>query len=525
MGSKRNDRQNHSSDFKQKMTTATDAASNQTDPVPGASGEQAPKQKNNQKGTKALWDLFALSGAEVLGKLAGFIAFATLARLFSPDGYGAIELAFSFLMFFSSFIDFGLGPIGSREVARDHQQATAYSSLIPATRVLLLCAAIPLMAISAWLMNLPDSTVLLILVMSAALFTMPFNQKWLLQGLERMTWVSLGQAIHMLIFMLGVIVLVGQGASPLLVGTIEVMAAAATAAWFLFMQYRIGLPLRLRFDRRAIQHLLVQAMPVGTGKIVWALNQNLPILLVGVLGNAIEVAWYAVAIRVVNALISFNMIYHFNLYPNVVSRLQQSHESFLTLSEPSFRLCAWAGTFVALVGSLIAESVIVLAFGSNYAPGSTTLSILIWIVPVMLLSSHARWALVASNNQQYVLHAQIGGVIVCAIICFLLVPRYGATGACLAMVFSSLTVWLISYYYASRKVGRMPWLSCVAPLLGALCIVLAAKVLPVSNWQTLGGGVVLYCLLIPLFGRQLPNDIRTLVQIKNMPIIDSSAKT
>ena len=65
------------------------------------------------KPAKALWDLLALSGSEILGKIAGFVAFATLARIFSPSDYGAIELAVSLFAFFASVVDFGLGPIGS----------------------------------------------------------------------------------------------------------------------------------------------------------------------------------------------------------------------------------------------------------------------------------------------------------------------------------------------------------------------------------------------------------------------------
>ena len=467
------------------------------------------------KPAKALWDLLALSGSETLGKIAGFVAFATLARIFCPSDYGAIELAVSLLAFFASIVDFGLGPIGSRAVTHSPHNAGHYAALIPAIRILLVLLAVPAMAVTAFVMAVPDATVQLVLVISLALFAMPFNQQWLFQGLERMTWVSLGQALHMFVFMLGVVLFARHSDSLLMVGAIEIVAVASTAIWFVYLQYRLPLPLRLSFDKPALVLLVRHAFPVGAGKIVWTLNQNLPTVTVALLSSAVEVAWYAAAVRIVNALLSFSMIYHFNLYPSVVSRLQHSHASFLVLCEASFRLCAWAGAAVALYISLIVEPLIVFAFGESYAIASTPLVILVWTVPVMLLSSHARWALVASNRQQYVLYSQIGGVVVGVLACLLFVPSLGATGGSIAMLLSSLAVWALSHRYASQMIGPLPLVSSLLPLVLSLFIAAMRNSLGISGWGTSTLYVVVFLLLVPVFDRKILDSIRTLVSIKN----------
>ena len=63
-------------------------------------------------------DFLALSGGELLAKLAGFAAFAYLARTLGPEHYGAVELAVALVMFFSLVVDFGFGSIGARELAQ-----------------------------------------------------------------------------------------------------------------------------------------------------------------------------------------------------------------------------------------------------------------------------------------------------------------------------------------------------------------------------------------------------------------------
>ena len=248
---------------------------------------------------------------------------------------------------------------------------------------------------------------------------------------------------------------------------------------------------------------------------MWTLNQNLPTITVALLSSAVEVAWYAAAVRIVNALLSFSMIYHFNLYPSVVSRLQHSHASFLVLCEASFRLCAWAGAAVALYVSLIVEPLIVFAFGKAYAIASIPLIILVWTVPVMLLSSHARWALVASNRQRYVLFSQIGGVIVGALACLLFVPLLGATGGAIAMLLSSLAVWVLSHRYASQMIGPLPFFSSLLPLALSIFIAAVYNSLYSSGWGTSVLCLVVFLMLVPVFDGKIVDSIRTLVNIKN----------
>ena len=54
----------------------------------------------------------------MLSKLIGFAAFAYLARVLEPEAYGSLELAVALSVCFAMVIDFGLSPIGAREVAR-----------------------------------------------------------------------------------------------------------------------------------------------------------------------------------------------------------------------------------------------------------------------------------------------------------------------------------------------------------------------------------------------------------------------
>ena len=94
---------------------------------------------------RTLFDFILLSGGEGLSKVAGFVAFAYLARTLSSDDYGAIELAASFAVFFSLMVDFGLGTIGARETSQDRDRVSRLATWIPSARLLLALVGLPAM--------------------------------------------------------------------------------------------------------------------------------------------------------------------------------------------------------------------------------------------------------------------------------------------------------------------------------------------------------------------------------------------
>ena len=69
----------------------------------------------------------------------------------------------------------------------------------------------------------------------------------------------------------------------------------------------------------------------------------------------------------------------------------------------SMQLAVWAGTFVALVVTLLANDLLGLLFGTGYEPGSKLLALLIWMIPLSLISGHYRYALIAHNQQRLLL--------------------------------------------------------------------------------------------------------------------------
>jgi O-antigen/teichoic acid export membrane protein len=426
-------------------------------PAGGSPGAAPPAR--SRRSARLVGDAALLFGGELLGKVAGFAAFAYLARAVDPAGYGAVELAVALSMFFGLVVDFGFGPIGAREIAQEPLRARALATQIPAARLLLAVGAAAAMCATALAMRQPPQTTGLIALFAVALIATAWMSRWLFQGLDRMAWAALPQALRMLVFAVGVAALVRGTRDLWRVGVVEIGSVVAMAVYTLAGQRAIGLPVHLDFARAPLRALFREALPVGISQFFWALNQYLPTILVAVLLGSVEVAWFGGAHRIVMSVTTFVWLYHFNLFPSVVRTRGAGPETFGALMTRSFRVAAWGSVLGALAMTLFAEDLCRMAYGARFTSAAAAFAVIVWVLPVNLLSGHARYALIAWGRQSQEMAAQAVGAALTLVLGLALIPRHGALGAALAMLASALVVWAQAHLSARAHVGVIPFVA------------------------------------------------------------------
>ncbi len=468
-------------------------------------------------------DYLALAGGEMVAKLAGVLAFAYLARTLTPASYGAVELAAALAMFFALVVDFGLGPIGSREVARQPERAAPLAAVIPTARLGLAVLAAAGMLLCAVLLDQPAPTRSLIAIYAASLLGLPWTLDWLFQGLGQVGRVALANATRMAVFATLVVLLVARSSDLWKVGVIETAAVSAMAAYYLLSQRAQVGPARLAFDRPELGRLLREALPVGLSRVVWAFNQYLPTVLVAVLVGGVEIAWFGAAHRITTSLGAFAYLYHFNLYPHVARTVGAPAEELAALLRSSFRLTAWAGILAGLAGTLLAEPLCVLVFGDPFRAAAPALALLIWTLPLMLWASHARFALIAYDHSGATLIAHSSGAVCTVILASAWIGRWGAMGTAAAMIGSQLVNWAVAQALARRYVGRVPFLKpLLRPALTALVAAAVAQAVPgVNPWWTGMVGLGIFGLAAPLVEPALVRDVKALLQHRATAPADS----
>jgi O-antigen/teichoic acid export membrane protein len=453
-----------------------------------------------------------LFSCELLGKIAGFVAFATLARRLTPEAYGAVELCVGLSLLFMLIVDFGLDPIGAREISRQPARARALAAQVPALRLLLGAFATSLMSGVVWLLpGLALETRILGMLFALSLLGIAGTSRWLFQGLDRMLAAVLPQTLRMLLFASGVWFLVDADAGLWRVGAIEIASVAAMVGCYGVAQRRVLGPSRLEPRGTGIRELFAQAVPLGTSQLVWALNQYLPIVLIASLLGGAEVAWFGSAHRIVMSLGTFVWLYYFNLFPTLVRAGEAGHPVLSELVVRSFRIAVWGGLGVALALGLLADELCRAVYGAGFEAAAAPLALLAWSIPVALASGHARFSLIGAGHQVEELRANAAGALFTAISCGLLIPGYGARGAAAALLGSSVVVWLVAHARATRVLGPLPFVG--AALRPAAAALLASGVhwlFRDSQVTALASALGLYTLLAVALEPALLRDLRHL---------------
>jgi O-antigen/teichoic acid export membrane protein len=197
------------------------------------------------------------------------------------------------------------------------------------------------------------------------------------------------------------------------------------------------------------------------GQIVWTFIQYIPLFLVATLVGGEETAWFGAPLRVLLALLAFEFLYHFNLYPTVVRSLAEDRAHWRRIMDVSTKWSAWGTIGAALFFALLSSPLMLLVFGSKFSASGPIFAIVIWILPLRMLADHARWTLVAGGRQKYLLISEIFGAITVTVIGILLVPGSASKGAAFAAVAGNVATWAASHMFAVRHIGRMPSLSRV----------------------------------------------------------------
>lgn len=468
----------------------------------------------NSNSSKALTDILSLASGEMIGKIAGFLAFTYLARILTPDTYGEIELALGILGLYAVLVDFGLGPIGAKTVAQKPESAHIIASQILGARIIIALLCIPIMVLTAFLFATNDNIKWLITIMSASLIFCAINQKWLLQGLENMKLVSVFQMLKMTSFLICTISFVHIEYHAIRLAYIEIFSAALVATYFLFLQWKFVHSLRISLELAPLLKLFGRAKFIAASHLSWSLTQAAPMIILAATVGTMQVAWFGAAYRITNAFVSFTVIYHFSMYPTISRRLSESQESFQRYTTPSLRITGWGGMFVAYTTTIYSSSICQFVFGQTYTSSSPTLSILIWIVPITLVSGHARWALVGAEKQQHLLTANLTGCIVCCLCCIALAPRFGAYGAATAMVISYLSIWAVAQYQSTKCVVKIPLQPLMLPTI-TTCSLLIIGLLSSNDSVYIKPILMLIFILVAyLLDKELRHDIPRLIRIK-----------
>lgn len=387
-------------------------------------------------------NFIAIIGSDVARKMIGFFTIAYLARIMHAAEFGAINISFTVLSYAFMISAAGLSTFASREVARG--SSSELLNTMMSLRVVGAVAAYGLIALAALLFVRDVIVVKLILLFCLTLFAHPSYFEWFFHGKEAMNMIGVGRTVSGLIYLVLVMIFVHTPEQIIFV------AVAATigdfiATMLLMMMYRRRTDtIRMRFTLHGWRTVIKQALPLGSGSLFANFSINLPLIAIGILMTNADAGVYSAAGKLVSFLLVLDRVLGTLLLP-VSTRLHSySSERLSSMLNGALKWIIVAALPFAVGGTLVADRLLPLVFGGQYAAAADVFRILIWFFFFTMLHTIYISGLIAVGKEKEFSRIMMISLVIFAFLIFTGTAMFGLAGTAAGMAISEAATLVIT---------------------------------------------------------------------------------
>jgi PST family polysaccharide transporter len=408
-----------------------------------------------------------LTAGEMTAKLLSFASFSFLAHNIGPSNYGILEFTLAVMMFFTQPADLGLSWYGAREVARNPHRGPRLLHQITGLRCALTLCSMAALVVFILAIHKSYEQKALLGIYCVSLLANPFQLQWFFQAYDRMKWVGGANIVRQFGFAGLVFLCCRSGYSILWVGLAECISVTCLAIYcILLTRYRLGAPWPwpdLHIGR-LFGHIR-EALPIGLSELSWTFMWYFCTVLLGLFYPDKYLGWFGASHRTVMAMHNFVVLYFFNLLPSISRCVGRPNNQLLLLMDRSVRFVAWTGLYAAAAVSVLAPWVLQLLYSKSFRAGSGTLVILVWMLPIAMLSGHHRFILLAYNHQVRLLSCMVASAVAAVVSGLVLTPLYGGSGAACALLIANGLNLVLVYFSVRKLIVNVPiWPQLRVPL-------------------------------------------------------------
>ncbi|MCX9078787.1 MAG: oligosaccharide flippase family protein, partial [Candidatus Methanoperedens sp.] len=353
----------------------------------------------------------------------------------------------AFIAIGTAVVNFGMGPIVIRDVARAPQHTGKYLTATLIMQSVLAVLAYGLVNGAAALGGYDASIRGLLALAAVSLLVDVLGNMTndLLLAQERMrasAAVSVGH-ILVLITLAGVALLAGQGLVGVYVATLAAGGLRALVLWGLVL--RGGVRPAWPFDRQIAGPLLRNGAPLAVSAFLSLAYQHADKLITTRFVGTVQTGHLTAAFVVIFGVIELlNTTILIATYP-MMSRYHEAGqgETFGFIVEKLVFFTLLISLPLALVLSIFAADITVPLFGADFRPAADALRILIWYAAAAMTVATLAQAMVVQNRQRTLLVLRTIGLGINIALDFLLIPVLTITGAALASLTAESLILLL----------------------------------------------------------------------------------
>lgn len=422
---------------------------------------------------------------KIIASILSLIALMLMTRYLGPAGFGEYTTAFTFVSIFAICADFGLTLVTSRLLSVPGADEKKIINNLFGLRIVLALGLVGLAPFFVFALPYSRTIQLAVLIGSIAFVFPLLNQVFVgyFQKNLNLFYVALAEVLNRVVFLIAVIISIRSNFG--LIGMMTGLSIAALLS-FLVHFYFINKKTRIQvaWDFAYWKEILKISWPLAITIIFNLIYLKADTFLLSLLKSQEEVGLYGAAYRIVEVLSSLPFIFAGLILPILSAAWFGSDRiRYKKVLQKSLDLTIIAIFPLIIGGQFLANGIISIVAGKEYAGAGVILQILLIAVGLIFTSCLFTHAVIAIDKQKKIIGAYIFTGISSLALYLLLIPRYSYYGAAIGTVYSELAITIAAIYIVYRYSDFRPNLKIVPKVIGSSLIMTAFLLIIPSHFR------------------------------------------
>ena len=457
--------------------------------------------------------------SQIVTYIFGFLYIIYAARYLGVEGYGILSFGLSFASIASIFLDLGLSTLLVREIARDKSILNKYLENSTVIKIFLAIMVLLISVIIVYFLNYSKEVIEVVFFASLFYIFSSFSGLFysVFQAHEKMEYPSIGYALNSILLLAGTLYAISHNFDVLGFAFIFFIASLITFVYsILVCGWKFVFP-KIHVNKTFCKFLIKEALPLSFTIIFAMIAFRIDTVILSLIKGNDAVGLYNAAYRLMEVLIFIPSVFTTSIFP-VFSKYHVSSKESLKMSfKMSFKYLNLLGFPIAVGVTLLADKIILLIYGSAFAPSILILKILIWTLPIIFLTYTFGILMVSINKQDLYMKIVLVTMVFNIVMNILFIPGFSYIGASVITIFTELISFIMFYYYLSKFICKVSIHGAIIkPAIASLIMGLFIAIFDVNLFIIIPLAIIVYIvslLILKTFSDEDMNIFRQITSI------------
>ncbi len=381
-------------------------------------------------------------------------------RIIGPELFGTISFVQSLVAYFTLFINYGFDLSATRDISQNRKNPEIISHItsevFQTKFILLLFGCLVFQLIIIFIPKFESVSTLLWVTFLINIGFVCFPN-WLFQGFEEMTKMAFFNLLIKVIFSFLILIFIKSHSDYLFV-TLSTSIGQIIVG-LITMIYGIHFfKIKLKIcSAKSILNTLKQGFPIFASMIAISLYTITNLFILGFYATDYEVGLFSASSKLVTISASLILMpLGLTLFPHIGKLFNESVEKAFTFIRKIIFITTGLTIFISLILYLFSNEIIYLVFGNEFKEAVNSMKILACLPVIIGLNNvfGLQTMLNLKMDKEFLLITILGSLI-CVILNFIFVPKYGHIGSSYIWVITEIVITISSYLFIRTKHFRI----------------------------------------------------------------------